>query len=329
MYRSGAEYKSNNKITQCLAVAAFLVLISMVVFAEVIHAETIKLGIHEVKPVAIVAEWPINNHTQVGEHFSARVVEDIVTDTGEIFIPKNSRVVGRVHSVKDSKFFNRSGKVDIKFEKIVYPDHIHSLAIQADGLLIPEKYKAAKVIGGAVKETLFGAAIGAAKGFKFAGIVGAGSSTGSNVAIGAAAGAGLSLISFISKRGSDVKIYPGLPMTLNIEQLEKSKFKEQHLAAVTTGVKADIKKFKKNKVKLEIANDTKDAIPLANLKIVDALGYTTHPVQGFKYFDQKVIPANSKAEYEFTFPEQASKTRQWLVLTDSFNKQEFFKVELN
>jgi hypothetical protein len=294
-------------------------------------AKTIKAGVSEVTPVPIVAEWPINSHTQVGEHFSARVVEDMISDDGQVFIPRNSRVVGRVTDVQNAKTFHRHAQVDIKFEKIVLPDNIQTLIINADGTLIKDKLENIKLAGEALKQASIGTIIGALTGFKFGGIIGTGSSNATNLMIGAAVGGTVSLVTFISKRGDDVEIYPGLPMILNIVASEKQKYKEQELPESNTNeVQANILKCKDNKVAVRIINQRDYPIALTNLKIVDGLGYTVHPTQSFNYHDNKVIPANSNITYEFVFPAlQGKKARRWIVLTDSFNKQEYFKLELH
>ena len=42
----------------------------------------------------------VNKYTQEGEHFSARVVEDVVLDSGEILIPKQSKVKGTIVKIQ-------------------------------------------------------------------------------------------------------------------------------------------------------------------------------------------------------------------------------------
>lgn len=290
----------------------------------------IKVGVSENTPVPIVAEWPIGQDTQVGEHFSARIVEDIVSDTGEVFIPKGSRVLGTVLSVEEAKSFHRGGKVDINFEKIIFPDNISAIKINADGSLEPEAGKAMRLTKEALGKTAMGGVMGAITGFKFGGIVGSGTSTASNIAIGAMTGASLSLISFIAKKGDEVEIFPGLPMILNITDMEDQKYAAQQLISQETSedVEAYILKSSNEKISVEIENKMRRAIPLSNLKIVDGLGYTVKPNIPFGYHDIKTIPAKTSATYEFEFNPTSKKGRYWLVLTDSFNKQVYFRKEL-
>lgn len=292
-------------------------------------ARRIRMGVSENTPVAIVAEWPIGASTQLGEHFSARIVEDVVSSSGEIFIAKNSRVVGRVVDLKTAGAFHRNGKVDIRFEQIIFPDNVTTLNIRADGKL-EKTGKPLKAIGEALGAVAVGAAKGAILGFKFGGIVATGTSAATNLAIGAAGGAGISLISFISKKGRNVEINPGLPMTLNILDMQKQDYMAQqiHKPDQVTRVNAEIIKTKENKLTISIKNDLRHSIPLTNLKIIDGLGYTVKPNISYGYFDTKSIPAKSNDVYDFEFNPLHKSSRYWLVLTDSFGKQEYFRQEI-
>lgn len=291
--------------------------------------EVYKTGVVESTPISIVAEWPINDETQVGEHFSARITANIMGNGNEILIPKNSRVIGRVVSVDNAKLFNRDGKVDIRFDKIIFPDNVHSISINADGSMIKQDRNNLKTIGDAAGTTIGGGLVGGLVGFKFGGLIGSGGSTGSNVAIGAIAGAGLSLISFIGRKGQEVKINPGLPMTLNLIAMEQQEYKEQQLLFEQDYlVNGEIKNYRDHKIAVAIENKMKNSIPLGNLKIVDGLGYTVKPNLAYKYHDQKDIPAGSNETYEFEFNPTTPNAQYWLVLTDSFGKQEYFRKEL-
>lgn len=292
-------------------------------------SQTLKAGIVETIPLTIVAEWPISHKTQIGEHFSARVIENMMGADGEVIIPKNSRVIGRVVDVAGPKSFRRKSKVDIKFEKIVLPDNVQTIIINADGSMIKDKNAMALDLADGVTQTLSGAVKGAVIGFKFAGIAGMAGTYGNSVMIGAAAGAGLSLVSFIARKGEYIEVQPGTPMTMNLISIEKQKYKEQYMAMSENSIEAEILKYRNNKIKVQIENNSNEEIPLANLKIVDGLGFAVHPIKEYSYFDEKIIPAASKDIYEFEFPSKNSKSKLWLVLTDSFNKQEFFRVEIN
>ncbi len=295
-------------------------------------AETpvLKVGVSKTTPVAMIAEWPVNPGTQEGEHFSARIVEDVVSSSGELFIPKNSRVLGTVANIENAGHFRQSGKVDIRFEKILFPDNITVIKINADGSMIKDKYATLKTIGLALGETALGAASGAITGFQFGGLIATGYGTGSNVAIGAAAGAGISLISFLARKGKEVEIYPGLPMTLNIIDMQQQDYVGQQLVVDEEAqqVKAEILKVNDKKITVSIENNLEDSIPLGNLRIVDALGYTVKPQLQYTYYGKKNIPPRSQGTYSLPFSQTTKKTRYWLVLTDSFNKQEYFRKEL-
>ena len=295
---------------------------------SLVYADTIKAGVIESTPVPIVAEWPVDSNTQVGEHFSVRVVGDMTRSDGTILIPKNSRVVGVITDVTPARSFHRDSKVDIKFEKIIFPDNVQTLNIDADGLLVPDRSKTVKLIGGAVKNIATGSIFGAITGFKFGGIIGTGSSTAANLAIGAAAGAGISLISFMAKNGEDVKINPGLPMILNMTSIEEQEYAAQQIQQPEPDVKAEIIEVNENTIKFKVQNNLRKNLPLTNLKIVDGLGYTASPTTPFTYHDMKYIPALSTIEYKFQYRETIKDGRYWLVLTDSFGKQEFFREEL-
>jgi len=295
-----------------------------------ISSSPLQVGVSENTPVPIVAEWPIGPDTQVGEHFSARIIDDIVSDTGEVFIPKGSRVLGTVISIDAAKSFHRGGKVDIDFEKIIFPDNITAIKINADGSLEKEINKGTRLTKEALGKTATGAIMGAITGFKFGGIVGSGTSTASNIAIGAMTGASLSLITFIAKKGEEIEIFPGLPMILNITDMEQQKYAAQQMLEQEESkeVAAYILRSDEKKISVEIENNLRRAIPLSNLKIVDGLGYTVKPNIPFNYHDSKSIPAKTSATYEFEFNPTSKKGRYWLVLTDSFNKQVYFRKEL-
>ncbi|MDD9898257.1 MAG: hypothetical protein OXU45_04560 [Candidatus Melainabacteria bacterium] len=305
-------------------------IITLLITIQAVQAGPVyKTGVVESTPIPIVAEWPINDETQVGEHFSARITEDIMGNGNEILIPKNSRVIGRVVKVDNARLFNRDGKVDIQFEKIIFPDNVHSISIAADGKMVKRGRNGIIAIGKAAGGAASGALLGGLMGFKFGGIVGTGLSTGSSIALGAATGAGLSLISFIGKKGKEVKITPGLPMTLNLIGMQQQEYKEQKLIfEQQVLVDGNIKKLRGNKLAVEIQNKMKNSIPLGNLKIVDGLGYTVKPNLAYNYHDQKTIAAQSTETLEFEFNPTTPNARYWLVLTDSFGKQEYFRKEI-
>lgn len=298
----------------------------------------IKAGVMESTPLLVVAEWSINPDTQIGEHFSARVVDNFVSAAGEVLIPRNSRIVGTIVNVEGAKTFHQDAEVMVKFEKIIFPDNINSIEIQADGSLREsisanrsnaEKIGAAsQMLGSAVVETGLSALTGASLAYKFGGLLGIGATGGKIIAAGAAAGAGIAMVRLVAKRGEDLEIYPGTPMTLNMISMQDQNLHEEQMQVAETGVKVDIVKRKGNKLAIKIHNDLDESIPLTNLKIVDGLGYTVKPESGFRFFDAKAIPANSEFSYEFNFPSRNGHKREWLVLTDSFGKQEFFRVEI-
>lgn len=291
-------------------------------------ADKYKAGVSQSTPVEIVAEWPIGPDTSVGEHFSARVVSDVVSDRGELFIPKNSRVIGVVRDLQQAGSFHRSGKVDICFEKIVFPDNVTTIKIDADGNLIKESHLLETTFEGTSK-VLLGAAKGALTGFQFGGIVAAGSSEGANIAIGAAAGATFSLVTFIAQKGREIEIFPGLPMTLNLKSMDTQNYTAQKLKMERSqDVVAEIKKYTGDSLKVTITNKLDHSIPLTNLKIVDGLGYIIKPDMAYKYFDEKSIPANSQKTLDLKFTPNSKQGKYWLVLTDSFGKQEYFKEDL-
>ncbi len=307
-----------------------ILLLLILSLIQPVHAiPTIKAGVMESTPVPIIAEWPIDENTQIGEHFSARIVEDIVGAGNEILIPRGSRVIGTVVELENAKSFNRDGRVDINFEKIIFPDNVTSYNINADGTLVKDPHHTANLVGDAALKTTGGAIAGAIAGFKFGGILGTGTSTASNLAIGAMSGAGLSLISFVAKKGREVDITPGLPMTLNIISMDDQHYKEQQIINTDSQeVTAYIKNIRNNRIAVEIENNMRHSIPLSNLKIVDGLGYTVKPNLAFNYHDAKAIPAKTNSSYEFEFNPTTKKARYWLVLTDSFDKQEYFRKEI-
>lgn len=321
------------------AVIAAILYLLYLSFNPALAEGPIKAGIMETTPLQVVAEWSINPDTQEGEHFSARVVDSFIGPEGEVLIPRNSRVVGTIVKVDGAKTFHRDAEVTVKFEKIIFPDNITTIEIQADGSLresvannrtnTEKVLSTASTIAQGAIETGVGAFTGASLAYKFAGLIGIGAGSTNISMIGAGAGASLALVKFIANHGEDLEIIPGTPMTLKMISMQDQNILEQQMQAADTGVKVDIVKRKGNKLAVKIHNDLDQAIPLTNLKIVDGLGYIVKPEQGFKFFDSKRIPANSEYSYEFRFPSrEASKNREWLVLTDSFGTQEYFRVEI-
>jgi hypothetical protein len=290
-------------------------------------ANPVKLGALETTPVQVVAEWPVDKYTQEGEHFIARVVEDVILDNGEVLIPKNSKVKGHITNITNEKSFRRAGRVDIEFKEIVFPDNINSIKILADGSLVEDKHKLLKAVGQGSVKVLGGAALGAIIGFRFAGVLGS-SLSGSNLMIAAGTGAGLALVSFISENGKELKIEPGLPMTLSLMNMENKTCTEQAMPPADTKVSVKILNKSRDKLKLQIENKNNKALRLANLKVVDNLGYVKHAIKTFSYFDRRDIPANSIQEYIVDLPSKGIDTGRWLVLTDSFDKEEYFRVKI-
>jgi hypothetical protein len=291
------------------------------------YANPVKLGVLETTPVQVVAEWPVDKYTQAGEHFIARVVENVILDNGEVLIPKNSKVKGHVMNITGEKSFRRAARVDIEFKEIVFPNNINSIKILADGSLVEDKHKLLKAVGQGSVKVLGGAALGAIIGFRFAGVLGS-SLSGSNLMIAAGTGAGLALVSFISENGQELKIEPGLPMTLSLINIENKTCTEQAMPAADTRVSVKILNKGRNKLKLQIENKNNQALRLANLKVVDNLGYVKHAIKTFSYFDRRDIPANSIDEYTIDLPSKGIDTGRWLVLTDSFDKEEYFRVKI-
>ncbi len=298
----------------------------------------IKAGVMESTPLLVVAEWSISSDTQSGEHFSARVVDNFVSATGEVLIPRNSHLIGTVINVENSKNFHQDAEVTVRFEKIIFPDNITSIEIQADGSLkesirnnqskLEQIASLGKATGEAVLETGISALAGASLAYKFGGLLSIGASAGKLAVAGAALGASVAIVRLIARRGEDLEIIPGTPMTINMISMQEQKILEQAMQASSSGVSVDILKRDRNKLSISIHNNLDESLPLGNLKIIDGLGYTVKPEQGFKFFDNKNIPANSEFNYEFKFPSRNSHKREWLVLTDSFGKHEYFRVEI-
>ncbi len=308
----------------------FLSLILLLSSVSVSQARTIKAGVMESTPVSIVAEWPIGQDTQIGEHFSARIVEDIISDSGEVHIPRNSRVIGTIMRMDNAKSFHRNGRVDIRFEKIIFPDNITTIDINADGDLIKRNGQKIQLAKQGLKQAGTGALLGAFMGLRFGGILGSSTSSASNLAIGAMTGASISLISFIGKKGKEVEITPGLPMILNITNMEKQNYVAQNMEIPELKkVAAEIISVKDNVIDIAIDNQLEKDIPLTNIKIIDGLGYTIKPNLALSYHDRKAIPAGKSSSYKLKFSPSTKDARYWIVLTDSFNKQEYFREELD
>jgi len=303
------------------------ILLSYFSLNNIVLANPIKLGALETTPVQVVAEWPVDKHTQRGEHFIARVVEDVVLDNGEVLIPKNSKVKGHITNISPEKSFRRAARVDIEFKEIVFPNNINSVKILADGSLVDDEHKILKAVGAGSLRVLGGAALGAILGFRFAGVLGS-SLSGSNLAIAAGTGASIALVSFISEKGKELKIEPGLPMTLSLVEMEKRALAEQSMPKFDTKVSVKVIKKNRDSLKLLIENKNEHALSLANLKVIDNLGYVKHAIKTFNYFDEKSIPAKSSQEYLVNLPSKGIDTGRWLVLTDSFDKEEYFRVRI-
>ena len=201
------------------------------------------------------------------------------------------------------------------------------MKILADGSLVDDEHKILKAVGAGSLRVLGGAALGAILGFRFAGVLGS-SLSGSNLAIAAGTGASIALVSFISEKGKELKIEPGLPMTLSLVEMEKRALAEQSMPKFDTKVSVKVIKKNRDSLKLLIENKHEHALSLANLKVIDNLGYVKHAIKTFNYFDEKSIPAKSSQEYLVNLPSKGIDTGRWLVLTDSFDKEEYFRVRI-
>ena len=293
-----------------------------------VMSKPISIGIEESTPVPVVAEWPISEHTEAGEHFVAKVTRDVFTETGEVIIPRGARVKGYITEIKKAGWFRRKGQAKIRFNQIVWPDNVQSVSILADGKIVKDNNAFMRTLGKAGKEVAAGAALGAITGFQFGGLISSASSYGMPIAIGAGAGAGLALVTFAAAKGRRLQIDPGLPMVLNLISMNEQRYKEQHIGTIKTSVEAKVIKKRKNHIEIEIDNQRDAPIALGNLQIVDSLGYKQRAIQEFSYFSNKEIPPKTKQVYKVSLPKHVNKSHKWLILTDSFNKEEFFRVSI-
>jgi hypothetical protein len=287
-----------------------------------------KLGISETMPIKVVAEWPVTENTAVGEHFTARVIEDVVSTNGEILIPRSSHVKGTVVNLERARMFRRQAKVEIKFTEIIMPDNVSKLKIQADGSLIKDKNFMWKEAGKLVLEVGKGAALGAYAGFRIGGLMGA-ASDGSPLMIGAGVGASAALISFITAKGQALNIQPGLNMTLSLYHMEDNALKAQAMSERPSLVQAEILDQDDGKLTVKIASELNTKLSLNNLKVIDSLGYTSKVLQDHDFFKDHYVQAHSSRQLELDLPTQHfSKAAQWLVLTNSFNTEEYFRIAI-
>jgi nucleoid-associated protein YgaU len=128
--------------------------------------------------------------SQVGDTFTATVIEDVYSSDGVMVIPQSSKVTGRVDSVTKAKKGGNPGQIDVSFTQVKLPNgttrringsltdlDADDAKSDAEGTASGDKMKHRKIIfigGGGAGGAVLGAAIGGGKGALIGGLIGAG-----------------------------------------------------------------------------------------------------------------------------------------------------------
>src|SRR5690606_7567043 len=128
--------------------------------------------------------------SQVGDTFSATVLEDVYSSDGVLVIPQSSKLTGRVDSITKAKKGGNPGQIDVSFTKLELPNgtsrringsltdlDADDAKSDAEGTASGDKMKHRKIIfigGGGAGGAVLGAAIGGGKGALIGGLIGAG-----------------------------------------------------------------------------------------------------------------------------------------------------------
>jgi len=176
---------------------------------------SISLADHLV-PTGVVVPLQMNtslssNTAHVGQQWTATVVNDVYAGN-QLVIPRGSTVEGVVSSVDDADRFNKSGKIGIDFQRVIFPngsrlENIDAMLTSLDPRLRSSIDEESRIHGGgsSFKRNIYFIGGGTGGGA----LIGAIAGGGSGAAIGAGAGAVIGLIGSALNKGREVEIPVG------------------------------------------------------------------------------------------------------------------------
>ena len=140
---------------------------------------------------------------KVGDDVTFVAKKDVYTKENTLVIPAGTKMLAKVTSIEEKKWWNKNDKVTVEFEKMVLPTGVctplSAKVLNNNGVLTENRW--AKPVA----FTFGGALVGAGAGAGIANMRGHDDSTDSGVAIGAPVGAGLGLITGLATKGRTYK----------------------------------------------------------------------------------------------------------------------------
>lgn len=140
------------------------------------------------------------------------VVQDGISYNGTVIIPQGSLVYGTLAKARSASYGSRSGRIVIKFNKIVTPDnYVYNITAEDIDFAVSNEGKVAE----SAKNAASTAAVGAIIGLLF-GLLSDNGHAAKSAAIGAGIGAGSSIVHSVAEKGVDAEIpsFTELELTL-------------------------------------------------------------------------------------------------------------------
>ncbi|MDD3237999.1 MAG: hypothetical protein PHV37_07885 [Candidatus Gastranaerophilales bacterium] len=149
-------------------------------------------------------QTPINTSTASKGDVVTAVLSEDWSYNGNIIAPQGSLVSGILTNARHASVGSFNGKAIIDFNKITTPDNkIYYISTEPIDFSVTNEGKIAK----STKSVITAAAVGAVVGLLAAACFsGSGSNLGKAAALGAASGAGISLVSSVAEKGVDAEI---------------------------------------------------------------------------------------------------------------------------
>ncbi|HLI84601.1 MAG TPA: hypothetical protein VKV17_11820 [Bryobacteraceae bacterium] len=157
------------------------------------------------KYINVRVDQPLStNHNQVGDFFSATLIDPIVVD-GIVVAQRGQRLAGRVSEVDKGGRVSGVARLGLQLTQLTAVDG-QQIPLKTTFVSRNAPSTAGRDAGVIAGTTGLGAAVGAAAGW------------GRGAAIGAGAGAALGIAGVLLSRGAPAVVYPETPLTFRIDQ---------------------------------------------------------------------------------------------------------------
>ncbi len=162
-----------------------------------------------------------SDRSRVGDPITATLGYDLAMG-GNIVLPAGSQIHGQIVSAVPAGRTGRHGELQLRFNRAVLPDGrtfpLSARLVTPDGSGIIRGGTRAQRAGSVAKNTLGGAAIGAASGTALGAIVGGGRKWNEGLLWGSILGAGGGLVRSGVQRGQEAELQPGTQLQLMLDQ---------------------------------------------------------------------------------------------------------------